>query len=488
MGTVNMGGTPDIKAFNQSMVTANSTIPTVTPVQPTVIPQSQNIATFGTEPIKLPQQNISQPTPVLNQADQILRQTAVADTEAQKASQNISKAMLELIPQLQGQTQELATQQQVYGVQNLKQNLLNLNNQIIQKQAEIQKDDITLANTLAQTEGGGILGSIVARQQLDTQRKAQLVRSLKMADIGILNAQALAAQGNIALAQDAAKQAVETKYAPYKELLETLKMQSEALQPILTADEKKQAREQNIRTDLALKEVDKAQKNEDNIMQMVVQAGAQGAPQSLIDKARQAKTPAEAVSILGAYAGDYWGTKIKMAQYSKLLNENARIASEVASTGLGATSTVNKEDQAKFLLDTIAKAKTVADAAGRSAGRRTAEAWLVGSTDYTNLESQVRTLKTNLLTLATDPNIKKFFGPQMTNEDIKNMLAAGTTLDTEAQTPENLRAELKRTQEIFQKFAPDYVPKAPDVNTWASDLKKLLNTPNNINYGYVDNQ
>ena len=67
----------------------------------------------------------------------------------------------------------------------------------------------------------------MARQQLDTQRKAQLVRSLKMADIGILNAQALAAQGNISLAQDAAKQAVDTKYAPYKELLETLKMQSE---------------------------------------------------------------------------------------------------------------------------------------------------------------------------------------------------------------------------------------------------------------------
>lgn len=488
MGTVNVGATPELKAFNQSMVTANSTIPTVTPVQPQTIPQSQNIATFGTQPINLPASNISQPTPQLNQADQILRQTAVADTEAQKASQNISKTMLELIPQLQGQTQELANQQQAFGVQNLKQNLLNLNNQIIQKQAEIQKDDITLANTLAQTEGGGILGSIVARQQLDTQRKAQLVRSLKMADIGILNAQALAAQGNISLAQDTAKQAVETKYAPYKELLETLKMQSEALQPILTADEKKQAREQDIRTNLALKEVDKAQKNEESILQMVIQAGTQGAPQTLVDKARQAKTPAEAVSILGAYAGDYWGTKIKMAQYSKLLKENAKIASEISSSGVGANSTVAANDQAKFLLDTITKAKKVADAAGRSAGRRTAESWLVGSTDYTNLETQVRTLKNNLLTLATDPNIKKFFGPQMTESDVKNMQSAATTLDPELQNPEDLKSELVRAEKIFKKFAPDYVPQAPDATTWASGLNKFLTTPTNNNYGYVDNQ
>lgn len=333
MGTVNIGGAPAVKTFNQSMVSANSTIPTVTPVQPAIIPQSQNIATFGTQPVTLPQTAISQPTPQLNQAEQILKQTAVAETEAQKTNQNISKAMLAIIPQLQGQTQELATQQQVFGVQDLKQNLLNLNNQIIQKQAEIAKDDVTLANTLAQTEGGGILGSIVARQQLDTQRKAQLVRSLKMADIGILNAQALAAQGNIALAQDAAKQAVETKYAPYKELLETLKMQTEALQPILTADEKKQAREQDIRTNLALKEVDKAQKNEEMLNSMIINAASQNAPQTLLAKAKLEKDPAKAAMILGEYAGDYYKTQLLKAEINKTYKQIQALSQPISATG-----------------------------------------------------------------------------------------------------------------------------------------------------------
>lgn len=487
MGTVNLNTGVSIPAqstntpnsFNQGMVS---------PIQPATIPNSQSITTFGVQPINLPTQTPSQPAPQINQAEQILRDTAVADTEAQKSSQNLSKAMLELIPSLQGQTQELATQQRVAGLPAMRQNLQNLNNQILTKQAELNQDEIKLAQSVQNIEDKPIAMEFITGQQQSVQRNAQIARALKASEIGVLNATALGMQGNIALAEATAKQAVETKYAPYKEALDTYKLQLEALQPLLNSDEKKQAREQEIKTNLAMKEVDRKQKNEESVTQMVIQAGAQGAPQSLVEKARLAKTPAEAVSILGAYAGDYWGTKIKMAQYSKLLNENAKIASEISSAGVGTGSTVGATDQAKFLLDTIAKAKVKADAAGRSAGRRTAESWLVGSTDYTNLESQVRTLKTNLLTLATDPNIKKFFGPQMTENDVKNMQSAATTLDTELQNPADLRAELARAEAIFKKFAPDYKPAPVSVDTWASGLGSVLNAANNNNYGYTDNQ
>jgi len=295
-------------------------------------------------------------------------------------------------------------------------------------------------------------------------------------------------QGNIALAEQTAKQAVETKYAPYKEALDTYKMQLEALQPILNADEKKQARAQEIKTKLAFNDIEKRQKAEEDVSKLLINAASQNAPQGLLAKAKLEKDPAKAAMILGQYAGDYWGTKIKIAQYGKIMSENAKIASEVAAGGLGATSPVDKVDQAKFLIDTIAKANSKADAAGRSAGRRMAETWLVGSTDYTDLESQVRTLKNNLLTLATDPGIKKFFGPQMTDSDVKNMLAAATTLDTELQNPTDLKAELVRTEKIFKKFAPDYVPQAPNVKDWATTMKESLNQPTNVNYGYVDNK
>lgn len=76
----------------------------------------------------------------------------------------------------------------------------------------------------------------------------------------------------------------------------------------------------------------------------------------------------------------------------------------------------------------------------------------------------------------------------MTNEDVKNMMAAGTTLDTELQNPIDLRAELVRAEQIFRKFAPDYVPQAPNVKDWATMMKESLVQPADTNYGYVDNK
>lgn len=104
----------------------------------------------------------------------------------------------------------------------------------------------------------------------------------------------------------------------------------------------------------------------------------------------------------------------------------------------------------------------------------------------------MRTLKTNLLTLATDPNVKKFFGPQMTEADVRNMQAAATTLDTESQTPAELKAELERAQKIFGKFVPGY--KAPveakqTASSWAESVTGALLSPTQGgNYGYQDNK
>lgn len=318
MGTVNLNtgvSTPaqtDIKAFNQSIIN---------PIQPTNIPNSQNISTFGTQPINLPTQAPIQPTPQLNQAEQILRDTAVADTEAQKSSQNLSKAMLELIPSLQGQTQALGEAQAQVGLPAMRQNLQNINNQILQKQAELNQDEIRLAQSVQNIEDKPIAMEFITGQQQSVARNAQIARALKASEIGVLNATALGMQGNIALAEATAKQAVETKYAPYKEALDTYRLQLEALQPLLTADEKKQAREQEIKTTLAMNEVKKKEKDETDIANMIINASSQGAPQSVIVRAKTAKTPIEVASVLGMYAGDYYGTKLKIAEYNKKISE-----------------------------------------------------------------------------------------------------------------------------------------------------------------------
>lgn len=321
----------------------------------------------GVKPIALdnlnvPQVNIPSPAPVTpvaaqtNLASTILEQTKVQDTEAQQKASNLSQMIANLTPQLQGQTQALAEAQQQSGVQALTQNLTDINNQILMKTAEINQDDIKLQQSLQTIEDKPVAMEFISGEQQSVQRNAQLARALKNAEIGILNARAIGLQGNIQLAMDTAKQAVELKYAPQREAIATYKAQLEALQPILSADEKKQAREQELRTNLALKEVDNKQKQETAIQEMLINASSQGAPASLVARAQKAKTPGEVAMILGQYAGDYFKTELlkqqiatEKAQRSKIYSDVAKTNAELAAlTNTSGTRQLSGEELAKF--------------------------------------------------------------------------------------------------------------------------------------------
>lgn len=105
-----------------------------------------------------------------------------------------------------------------------------------------------------------------------------------------------------------------------------------------------------------------------------------------------------------------------------------------------------------FLLNTIKDAEGVAGASGRSGARRMFESSVYGATDYTSLQQYADTIKTNLMTLATDPGIKKFFGPQMSNADVQMMQSVASTLNPERQTPAQFKAELVRVKALFDKL------------------------------------
>lgn len=124
---------------------------------------------------------------------------------------------------------------------------------------------------------------------------------------------------------------------------------------------------------------------------------------------------------------------------------------EIAGTAGGPPKTQKTLDQLNFLTTTLNEAKNLAGASGRSGARKKFEAWFVGSTDYTNLVAKTNTLRTNVLTLATDPGIKKFFGPQMSEADVELMTSAGTTLNPELQRPEELKTELTRLEDWINR-------------------------------------
>lgn len=75
-----------------------------------------------------------------------------------------------------------------------------------------------------------------------------------------------------------------------------------------------------------------------------------------------------------------------------------------------------------------------------------------GSSDLDNLKVYADTLKSNMLTLATDPEIKKFFGPQMSNADVQLMSASASRLQPENMKAEQLLSEVNRIEEFIGKY------------------------------------
>lgn len=358
MGTVNIGGNTPNSNLNSrpagvstAPINAPQTMPAMpvgtTPVVPANIPQSQNIATFGTQPINLPQQNIPQATPVLSQPERIIQQTVVPETDTQKQDKSLAQTIFDIAPKLQGQNQEKLNAVQA-ATGDLKQRQQDLNAQIYQKNAEIQKDDITLAADLDKLQGGGILKSIVNTQQYDIAKKAQITRSLKMADANMLNAQALALNGQITLAKETAEEAVNAKYSVFEDIINVAKTQREAISSILTADEKKREREQNIKADILLKDLERQKQNEVESRKMLVAGIAQGMPQDRIAKAQdlinKGASSDQVAAAMGVYAGDVLDRQIKQAQLAKLGIDLAKGRKELSST----TNTLSPEDLSKF--------------------------------------------------------------------------------------------------------------------------------------------
>lgn len=431
-------------------------------------------------------------TGIANDYTALQKQLDLANQQQTKGAQE----QIDIMQVLTGRTADLQQAQEQAGVNTETANLnkyaeqlANLNAQASALNREAQAVPLQIQQ---ESQGRGRTEAGVAPIQTARLRE-NAIRALSIGQqADIAAAAATGSQLRLNAAKEKAQQAVDLKYKPLEEQLAIRKQQYELNKDILSSIDKK--RTESLNAAIKREETALAEKkaNEKAVSDLIVNASSQGAPQDIVNRAKNAKTPMEAAAILGQYSGDYWGTKYKIAQINKLDADAEETRAKVtAAGGVGSTSQANTKDQAKFLLDTIAQAKNLSDASGQAYLRRKAGEVFTSSTEFNRLQNQVATLKTNLLTMATDPNIKKFFGPQMTEADVRNMQAAGTTLNPEAQTPAELKAELERAQKIFEKFVPGYtapVPVKQSAASWAQSIQSTLLSPTQGgNYGYQDN-
>lgn len=293
----------------------------------------------------------------------------------------------------------------------------------------------------------------------------------KQADIAILKS---ASQGDYDTALQIAKSRVADEVAPMQAKLDALKFQYDQNKDMYSEAEKSKIslmlkREEN--------KIDREEENKTVIEDMIINAMRNHASSSKIatarDLANKGAKKEDIVSLLGDYTispEDKLSDEIKRLQKKQLEQEtkaptvktingvdmqwNPKTAQWEKAGEAGIVDIKKSEESLLNIqrLETVAKdAKELSYASGRGQLRQFVGKQLVGATKSAQLENLSNTIKVNILTMNTDPNIKKFFGPQMTERDTELMTGAGTTLNPDLQTPEQYKAEVDEILNMFDR-------------------------------------
>lgn len=148
-------------------------------------------------------------------------------TTAQIDAEKMNSRAMQLLAESLGRTKMLSEEEKKAGIDEYKTNLKNLQNELATKTAAYEK-------LYADIAGKPITMNSIIGADAQARRVAQ-------ADLGFLNAQALAMQNNIDFAKQTAKDAVDAKYGPIDEEINILAKQLELIQPTLTKEEKLRA-------------------------------------------------------------------------------------------------------------------------------------------------------------------------------------------------------------------------------------------------------
>lgn len=134
--------------------------------------------------------------------------------------------------------------------------------------------------------------------------------------------------GNYDKARNYADQLITAKYSQIEANINARKTDLAALEKYdLTPAQTKLLNAQNAAIKKQEQELADKKANEKAISDMIVNASSQGAPSTLLERAKLAKTPTEVATILGQYAGDYY--KIELLK-SQIANQKAETAKKYA--------------------------------------------------------------------------------------------------------------------------------------------------------------
>jgi hypothetical protein len=438
----------------------------------------ESLAPATSFPITYPKENPIYPVDKLSSDF-----TPMTLTQPETEASDMIKRLRALTEENIGQSAYRATQETAQGIPELQKTQTDLSGRL----KALQNEALAIPMQLQQeAQGRGITAGGLQPIQTAALRN-NAIQSLSISSL------LEASRGNLTLANDLVDRAVAQKFDPIKEQITALQTNLNYIlnSPEYSLADKNRAQQQLDIQNKKKAEADAAAALMKDINATAIEAAKSGATADVLNNILGATSLEEAIF----YAGDSLGAEfrqkaeqlayenktkaeqqtfnnqmdlenlgINKAQLGIQQSANALAWEKFRAEGIAAdkvsdatATTPEKIEEQKsnlqFLLDTVDKAKEKADASGRSGTRKFIEGALVGATNYTALAQYTDTLRTNLLTLATDPNIKKFFGPQMSNADVRLMQAAASTLNPETLNPEQMKTELERVKGVFQRLS-----------------------------------
>jgi len=435
----------DTQAINDVTQTSG-VIPasTVTAPQPTLV---------------VPEINMKESAPMANQAiqsaqAQVQEQTNLQTlTDQRIVDQQKQFAEQESLAQTIGGGGDLLRNEFSRGQEVLKpieKDIQDLNSLINQKTRSIQ-------NQLLDEEGRVVPKAFVTGRQAIIQQRGT-------AELSSLGALLDAKNGMLETAQGKLKLSMELFVAVNKAEVAEKEARVNLLKDITGVSQDEEQKE----VDKLQAESDKFEEERDAISSIALQAMQSGAGADEIQRITQSKSEDEAIGNATSLG--------RMAKLDAAIKNGQLSAQKAQRDALGGSSrekiTVNKQDfwqnsdgtlsvidlptkitsddinkslsNFDFIQGSLDKALELsggADATNIGEWRRKL---VSGSTKRTRLEAITNSIRTNVLTLLTDPSVKDFFGPQMSEADVLLMTAGGTTLNPELQSSEDLESEIGR--------------------------------------------
>jgi len=342
-----------------------------------VVPPTSNVITSDSmkpvSPVPLADNTVS-PNSYTSAINQTVTDLTNSVNTAQKNVDTLNtqgkadaKAISDLESLLGGKVADTAKTYNETGVTTIYNQLADLN-----AQATGLKNESLAIPIQIQNEFKGTGATDAGVRPIETARLRD--NALKALSLG---QQAAIASAQYDKAKNYADQIIESKYAQIEADIKAKQTNLQALRDFdLTPAQNKLLKVQETQLQYEAQQLADKKATEKANSALLVNAAQQNAPKAIQDQARKIAenggTEAEVANALGLYSGDYWGTKMKIAQYNQTVANTNKINAETAAVGSTGSLSANSPAQS-WLAQYNSGAMTLDDIYTKIGSSKTAE-------------------------------------------------------------------------------------------------------------------